>query len=180
MLFRRNGYAATGTNEIVAVSGAPKGSLYHYFPAGKTGIAAEAVAYAGGVVEATLKGLAADQGSAADAIRAYGALLAGWFAKSGFREGCPIATTLLELAPETEPVTAAGRAAYRSWAEIHAAALMRDGVPAARAGALARTAISAFQGALILARVERDAGPIRDVTAEIAGLFEAAISRSGP
>ena len=58
MLFRRNGYAATGTNEIVAVSGAPKGSLYHYFPAGKAEIAAEAVTYAGGVVEATLKALA--------------------------------------------------------------------------------------------------------------------------
>ena len=29
-LFRRNGYAATGINEIAEAAGAPKGSLYHY------------------------------------------------------------------------------------------------------------------------------------------------------
>lgn len=179
MLFRRQGYAATGTNEIVAVSGAPKGSLYHYFPGGKTEIAAEAVAHAGAVVTATLKALAADKASAADAIRAYGAMLAGWFAKSGFREGCPIATTLLELAPAEEAVTTAGDAAFSGWVEIYAGALERDGASPERAVRLARTAIAAFQGALILARVRRDGGPIADVTAEIAALFESAVSRSG-
>jgi TetR/AcrR family transcriptional regulator, lmrAB and yxaGH operons repressor len=35
-LFRRQGYSRTGLNEIVDVSGAPKGSLYHYFPLGKS------------------------------------------------------------------------------------------------------------------------------------------------
>ena len=46
-LFRRKGYAATGLNEIVEVSGAPKGSLYHYFPEGKASIAVAAVEEAG-------------------------------------------------------------------------------------------------------------------------------------
>jgi len=178
MLFRRNGYAATGTNEIVAVSGAPKGSLYHYFPAGKAEIAAEAVTYAGGVVEATLKALTGEHATAASAIRAYGHLLKGWFARSGYREGCPIATTVLELAPDAARVADAGQAVYRTWTALFAAALIRDGVAAERAAALARTAIAAFQGALILARVERDAAPIADVTAEIAALFDS-VSRSG-
>jgi len=31
-LFRRKGYAATGLNDILQQSHAPKGSLYHYFP----------------------------------------------------------------------------------------------------------------------------------------------------
>jgi AcrR family transcriptional regulator len=42
-LFRRQGYSATGLNDIVDESGAPKGSLYHYFPAGKASIAVAAV-----------------------------------------------------------------------------------------------------------------------------------------
>ncbi|MFT3809097.1 MAG: TetR/AcrR family transcriptional regulator [Micropepsaceae bacterium] len=178
MLFRRNGYAATGTNEIVAVSGAPKGSLYHYFPGGKAEIAAEAVTYAGGVVTATLKALTAEHPAAAAAIRAYGVLLAGWFARSGYREGCPIATTILELAPATAAVTAAGRQVYEDWVAIFAAALVRDGVADARAAALARTAIAAFQGALILARTAQNDTAIAETTAEIANLFES-VSRSG-
>ncbi len=31
-LFRQRGYSATGLNDIVDSSGAPKGSLYHHFP----------------------------------------------------------------------------------------------------------------------------------------------------
>ena len=42
-LFRRQGYAATGLAEILANSGAPKGSLYHYFPDGKEGMAEAAI-----------------------------------------------------------------------------------------------------------------------------------------
>jgi TetR/AcrR family transcriptional repressor of lmrAB and yxaGH operons len=49
-LFRRQGYAGTGVNDIVALSGAPKGSLYHYFPKGKEQIAEEAVLFAGRLV----------------------------------------------------------------------------------------------------------------------------------
>jgi hypothetical protein len=40
-LFRRQGYASTGLQQILSESGAPKGSLYHYFPGGKEGLACE-------------------------------------------------------------------------------------------------------------------------------------------
>ena len=171
-LFRRDGYAATGTNDIVAASGAPKGSLYHYFPNGKAQIAAEAVGHAAGKVTRTLADLAARPGHPADAVRAYGALLAGWMAQSGFRDGCPITTTLLELAPAEAAVTAAGQAAFDGWTAIFAAALAAAGVRPAQAHTLALTAIAAFEGALILARVARSARPIEEVAAEIARLFE--------
>ena len=42
-LLERQGYAATGLNQIVRESGAPKGSLYHYFPGGKDEIAVESL-----------------------------------------------------------------------------------------------------------------------------------------
>lgn len=171
-LFRRDGYAATGTNEIVAASGAPKGSLYHYFPDGKAAIAEAALAYAGGLVTGTLGELAARHAHPADIVRAYGALMAGWMAQSGFRDGCPITTTLLELAPEVAGVTKAGGAVFADWTAIFTAALRAAGARKAAAERLARTAIAAFEGALILARVERSAAPIEDVAAEIARLFE--------
>jgi TetR/AcrR family transcriptional repressor of lmrAB and yxaGH operons len=57
-LFRQQGYAGTGLNDIVDASGAPKGSLYHYFPAGKATIAVAAVEEAGRRVAETMAKLA--------------------------------------------------------------------------------------------------------------------------
>lgn len=42
-LFEIKGYYATGLNEILAESGAPKGSLYYHFPKGKEQLALESI-----------------------------------------------------------------------------------------------------------------------------------------
>lgn len=42
-LFQIKGYSATGLNEILKESGAPKGSLYYHFPNGKEELALEAI-----------------------------------------------------------------------------------------------------------------------------------------
>src|SRR3954465_7962201 len=153
-LFRRNGYSATGINEIAEVSGAPKGSLYHYFPGGKDQIAEAAVRFVGAGVVATREQLEQAHAGTASMIRAYCKLLAGWMAKSGFRDGCPISTTLLESAPQSPALTAAGREAFDSWRSVIARALVRDGLGKAEAKRLATLAVSAIEGSLILARVE--------------------------
>jgi len=172
-LFRRRGFAATGINEIVEVSGAPKGSLYHYFPGGKDEIGEAAVSFAADRVTATLERLSAETTSAAAMIKAYGGLLQGWMAKSQFRDGCPITTTLLETAPESAELTAAGRAAFAAWTGIIAKALLRDGFPRAEARKLSVLAISAIEGALILTRVQGDGQAIVDATDMLAKAMKA-------
>ena len=174
-LFRRNGFAATGINEIVKVSGAPKGSLYHYFPNGKDEIAVAAVRFAGNGLVATLEKLEQKHKSAAALIRAYCQLLAGWMANSGFRDGCPITTTLLESAPQSADVAAAGRESFDGWCAVISRALVRDGFGKAEAMQLATLTISALEGALILARIESNARPINDVAKSLAKILQ-----SGP
>ena len=172
-LFRQRGFARTGLNDIVDTSGAPKGSLYHYFPLGKSSIAVAAVEEAGRRVVATLEKLASECGSTGELLRAHARLLAGWMQKSGFRNGCPITTVLLELAPHERAVSEAGRKAYAARLSILSRKLVEDGFAKARADALAVLCTSALQGALIQARIERSGRPIEVTAAELARLLEA-------
>lgn len=174
-LFRKQGFAGTGLNQIVQDSGAPKGSLYHYFPGGKDTIGAAAVAWAGQRVEHTLMKLAQDVDEPADIIRRYAQLLAGWIEQSGYQDGCPIATILLEMAPEAEAIRLAGEAALADWAAVFSRALEANQVPAPRAKRLASMAIAAVEGALLQARVAVQQRPLLDVAEEIALAFDAAI-----
>ncbi len=172
-LFRRQGYAGTGLNDIVDLSGAPKGSLYHYFPAGKASIAVAAVEEAGSRVAHTLAKLANETRSTGDLLRAHARLLGAWMQKSGFRDGCPITTVLLELAPKDRGVTDAGRRAYAARVNVFKGKLLEDGFSPARTERLAILCVSTLQGALIQARVERSSIPIETAANELAKVLEA-------
>ena len=173
VLFRRQGYAATGINQIADVAGAPKGSLYHYFPKGKDEIGEAAVRFAGARVARTLEQLYQQHVSTAALMKAYGRLLVGWMAESGFSDGCPITTTLLETAPASPPITAAGREAFGSWQDVLVRSLARDGFSSTEARRMATLTIAALEGALILARVEQSAKPITEVFDALADVLSA-------
>lgn len=178
LLFRRHGYAATGLARIVAQSGAPRGSVYHYFPGGKPEIAAASVAYAGELVRRSLQALAERSGTPGELLRAYAGQLAGWMAESGFRDGCPIATVLLEAAVDEPAIRAAGATAGADWTRILDTALREHGVSPRRARRLALTAIAALEGSLLQARVAADTTPIAEVAEELAELFDAAVAQA--
>jgi TetR/AcrR family transcriptional regulator, lmrAB and yxaGH operons repressor len=171
-LFRRKGYSGTGLSDLIEHSGAPKGSLYHYFPAGKPAIGAAAVAFAGERVVDTLLHLDSQTESTADLLRGHARLLGKWMKASAFTDGCPITTVLLEMAPSDESITEAGRLAYASRKQILISKLMRDGFSKAKSAGLATLCSSAIQGSLIQSRVEQSAVPIITTAEELALLLE--------
>jgi len=130
------------------------------------------VRFAGAGVVATLEKLEQEHDTTAAMIRAYCKLLAGWMAKSGFRDGCPIATTLLEAAPQSAGMSGAGREAFAGWCAVIARALVRDGFAKADARRLSTLAVSSIEGALILARVEGSGRPIDDIAKSLAGALQ--------
>ncbi len=164
-LFRRQGYASTGLQQILEESGAPRGSLYHYFPNGKEELAEAAVELAGARMRETLADLAARHAEPRAFLRAYCRTMAGWMEESGFRSGCPIATTLLETAPASPAITRAGQRAIAGWIEVVAEVFRRTGESPRAARRSGRLVVAAMEGALILARVEQSTQPILDVTA---------------
>ena len=162
-LFRRQGFASTGLQQILEESGAPKGSLYHYFPNGKEALGEAAVGMAGTLIHEMLAEHAARHREPADFLRAYCKTMAGWMAESAFRSGCPIATTLLETAPASPAITEAGRRAIDGWIGVIAGVFTRAGVGRREASAQAQLVVAAMEGALLLARVRGSDRPILDV-----------------
>src|ERR1700704_520437 len=54
MLFQERGVERTSFTDVLARSGAPRGSIYHHFPGGKAQLAEEATRYAGDFIAAGL------------------------------------------------------------------------------------------------------------------------------
>ncbi len=171
-LFRRQGFASTGLTQILAESGAPKGSLYHYFPEGKEALAEAAVALAGERMAEMLDNARARHPDDPHAfVKRYARTLAQWMAESDYGSGCPIATTLLETVPQNERIAAAGVAAFDRWIAIIASVFRSHGGSPSAAKKQAQLLVSAMEGALIVARVRRSKAPILDVGRCYAGMF---------
>lgn len=163
MLFRRKGYSGTGLKEILEISGAPKGSLYHYFPGGKEDIGVAVVLFAGDKVTTTLTELASSCTSASHFIESYTHLLAGWMQGSNFEDGCPITTILLEMSSQSPRICEVGNQIMDEWLQCIIAALEGFGWANDEASEAANLGLSALEGALILSRVKRSVDPVLNV-----------------
>jgi TetR/AcrR family transcriptional repressor of lmrAB and yxaGH operons len=175
-LLELQGYHATGLNRILQESGAPKGSLYHYFPAGKEELAAAAMARSGASISANIEGALAAYDDPTVAVTGFIRELAGYVAASGYRQGGPITAVALEAASTSERLRLACRDEYRGWQALFAAKL-GPAHGAARAGRLAALIIAAIEGGIILARSEQSEQPLHDVADEIEALLAAAGER---
>jgi TetR/AcrR family transcriptional repressor of lmrAB and yxaGH operons len=171
-LLRRQGYAATGLNEIVARSGAPRGSLYFHFPGGKQELALAAMEQTGEQLRAAIAALMSRPGGAASSLARLIDVLAAGLEASGYRDGCPIATVTLE-ASGTEPVRLTAERVFSTWLAELESALVTDGMEPEAARRRSLMVLAAIEGALVLARARRDLAPLTAVRDELVGLFAA-------
>ncbi|MEV4682361.1 TetR/AcrR family transcriptional regulator [Streptomyces kurssanovii] len=165
-LIETGGYFGAGLNQVVAASGAPRGSLYFHFPGGKDQLVGESVRRAGRAITDTLAG--AEPGpSAAEFVAGVLRLLGDRLAESGWRRGCPVATVALETAATSDLLHDACSEVYSSWEAALRARL--EGRP--DADDLAVTVLALIEGALLLARTHRSREPLERVTRQIHALL---------
>ncbi|WP_338603499.1 TetR/AcrR family transcriptional regulator [Saccharopolyspora sp. SCSIO 74807] len=172
-LFGRQGFHATGVNQVLAEAGAPKGSLYFHFPGGKNQLAAEAVGQGADELCRVIDEILARTPDPAQAVREFAALLAARLADSDFLDGCPIATVALDADADSESVRTACGAGYDRWLASIRDHLVQSGEDTAAAEELAVLVLSSLEGALLLARTRRDVAPLRQVADRIAALLAA-------
>ena len=172
LLIRERGAHPTAIADVLAHSGAPRGSAYHYFPGGRTQLLCEAVDYAGEFMAAHL-GRASSGLDALDDLFEY---YRDELQRSDFRAGCPVVAVAVEAGDPDKPEQSAAvreraAAVFARWRQVIAELLTADGVSAARARELAVLVLSSFEGALVIARAGRDIEPVEAVHAQLRSLI---------
>ena len=159
-LLRRQGVAATGLQEVIDTSGAPRGSVYHHFPGGKAELVGAAVRRSGELGAERIVELASNASGIQEVI--------GWFidefeaalTSSQFVDGCPIATVALETAATPGPTTDAVAAAFTAWIDALATLLEASGLGRERATDIATDVLAHVEGAIVVAKALRTTRPL--------------------
>ncbi|MET7475618.1 TetR/AcrR family transcriptional regulator [Streptomyces sp. NPDC005648] len=180
-LIRRDGAVSTGMREVAAHAGAPRGSLQHYFPGGKEQLVNEAVGWAGRYAGRRIARFLAALDEPTPS-RLFAQMVRQWtdeYETSGFAGGCPVAAATVDWAESVPSTREAVAAAFEAWTGPVARALTDMGVPEERSGSLATLMISALEGAILIARAERDVRALTTVTRELGPLLDGAVGEGG-
>jgi TetR/AcrR family transcriptional repressor of lmrAB and yxaGH operons len=175
-LLEQQGYYATGLNQIVQESGAPKGSLYYYFPQGKEELTAEAIDRSAREFTRIIETELARYEDPAETVHRFMQGLAEHVEASECRGGAPIATVALETAGRSERLTAACQVAYGRYQDAFAARFMASGISEARSRQLATLIVAAIEGGIILSRTQRSAAPLVQMAGDLRDVVAAANS----
>ncbi|WP_020657481.1 TetR family transcriptional regulator C-terminal domain-containing protein [Amycolatopsis benzoatilytica] len=156
---------------------APRGSLQHYFPGGKEQLFGEAIDWAG---RYAARRVARALGSLAEPSPSafFAAIVEQWraeFLDIGFEGGCPLVAAVTDSPADL--LRERANDAFLLWRKPIVTALEQMGVPAARAVSLAVVMISALEGAVVLARAQRDVSALDTVVTELGPLLDTAVEK---
>ncbi len=167
-LMRRSGLSGAGINEIVRASGAPKGSVYHFFPGGKQQIATEALAVYSQRVITFIETALASRRTASGKVRALFEAFARRVEEGEYRKSCPAGTVCLDLDAELDSLRSVVADALDTWTDL----IARHFAPSdgRAAGSFAGLLLTAIEGAYIRARAERSSRPFKEAGAWLAEL----------
>jgi TetR/AcrR family transcriptional regulator, lmrAB and yxaGH operons repressor len=175
-LFRERGYLGTAFSDVLAESGAPRGSVYFHFPGGKEELGTEVAIAHGADTIAQINRAAARAGTAGELLAAFLGRARDHLVTTGYREGCAVAPIVVEVIPGSTELSRTVRRGFQDAIGALAARLAERGVEADRADSLAATAIAGLEGALIVSRATQSTAPFDAMIAELSQVADAAAS----
>jgi len=174
-LLRQRGYHGTSLNDILAASGAPRGSLYFHFPGGKDQLVIEVTRASIDEISQRLRGTLAAEKSPAAAVRRIVEATAQALGEADYTLGCPVAPVVLDGTSEVPELMELCRQAFVEWIGLMQEAFVRGGIAPARTGSLALLVEAAIEGLIVVTRASRDNKPMIAVADELARVLEAAV-----
>ena len=160
-LIEKQGYHATGLNEIIRESGAPKGSVYYYFPDGKEQIGAEAILESGKIIAGRLRGILELDSDPAEAINTFMVQLADNMEAADFTLASPLTTATIETAVTCERINQACREAFGLILAAFKEKFLAAGFEEIQAAELAMVATTVIEGCILMSRTYHQAEPLR-------------------
>ena len=159
-LYGRYGYTGIGLKQVAAESGAPIGSLYHFFPGGKDELAAEALRMSGAGYQTLVEGILENMPDLVSGIEQSFALAAETLAATGYVDACWIETVALEVASTNEPLRLVTAEIFERWIDSATGWVESHGVAPDEARELGIAYITGLEGAFVLARALRSPEPL--------------------
>jgi len=170
-VLRERGAAGVTIDEVLARSGAPRGSVYHHFPDGRSQILREALEYAGYAISTTIDEAACE--NAGVLLRRYVAMWEDALVTSDYTAGCPVLAAAVGSGEDEQQLTAVAGEIFGRWREASRQAYLREGFDDSDASALADTTLAAMEGAVVLCRSVRSLQPLHSVAAQMEFLIKA-------
>ncbi len=162
-LLAQQGLQGTSFSEVLELTGAPRGSVYHHFPDGKDQLVAAAVDLAGGLALDLVDSWAGK--SPAEVTTSFLAIWRTVLERSHFQAGC--AVLAVTVATESPALLEHTATVFRQWRTRLAALLEAGGLPQRHAAAFAATLVAASEGAVVLSRAEQQMEPFDLVSEQL-------------
>jgi TetR/AcrR family transcriptional repressor of lmrAB and yxaGH operons len=163
VLLAKRGLPGASLNDVLDHSKAPRGSIYHHFPEGKDQLIAAAVDRAGGNAVANLDAL--EGRPVGEVVEGFLAMWRAVLDLSGLTAGCSVLAVAVST-DSAELVDQAGEV-FRTWQSRLTDLLAGGGLTGADAAQFATVLIAASEGAVVLARAERDISRFDVVAAQL-------------
>lgn len=162
-LLAQRGPQDTSFSDVIELTGAPRGSIYHHFPEGKDQLIASAVDLAGArAIELINR---SDGASAVEVTLHFLGMWRELLIASKFRAGCSVLA--VTVATESSELLEHASSVFRSWRLRLAELLTTGGLDEADALRFSALLVSASEGAVVLSRAEQSLDPFDLVAAQL-------------
>src|SRR5437773_860117 len=158
-LLATKGLQATSFSEVLALTGAPRGSIYHHFPKGKNELIAAALDVSS---QRTLHLIETQRGASARAITEF--FLDLWrklLVHSQFQAGCSVLA--VTIAADSEELRLKVASIFDAWQKKLTDLYIEAGVDPDIATDFSFELISASEGAVVVARAQKSLVPFEAV-----------------
>ena len=153
----QRGMAAVNLIEVARAVGAPRGSIYHYFPGGRDQLLQEALEVAHKSGLRMVEKAAKHSASVEAFIQSVFSTSLQQIGLDSFTGGCPVGAAVLSYETENTSFQAQTQLAFAEWQQLMAASLMQLGIKnQSQAIELAQGILMAYEGALVCAKGARD------------------------